>query len=145
MFFFLLFILFFRRELCVFALCIDGLFVLFGCRLDPQMLETMFGVLPIPKKDASKNVSIQKKAETVTILDARKAHNFAIQQRALGMRSIEVCEALLEGKFHPPNIFSVFVAELVNVTASWLVVFQCVTELATYTSNVEYSIHPDLN
>lgn len=62
------------------------------------MLETLFGVLPAPKKDTIKNTGAQKKPETVTILDARKAHNFSIQLRALGMRSIEVCEALLEGK-----------------------------------------------
>ena len=72
--------------------------LLSGCRLDPTMLETLFGVLPAPKKDVNKNTAAQKKPEMVTILDARKAHNFAIQLRALGMRSIEVCEALLEGK-----------------------------------------------
>ncbi|KAG0581776.1 hypothetical protein KC19_3G008200 [Ceratodon purpureus] len=66
--------------------------------LDPTMLETLFGVLPAPKKDSTKSTAAQKKPEAVTILDARKAHNFSIQLRALGMRSIEVCEALLEGE-----------------------------------------------
>jgi hypothetical protein len=83
---------------------------LFGCRLDPTMLETLFGVLPAAKKDSTaKNVAAQKKPEAVTILDARKAHNFAIQLRALGMRSIEVCEALLEGKAYTEHVQCFFV------------------------------------
>lgn len=75
-----------------------------GCRVDPQMLEVLFGIQPVaPKKDAIKKPAGQK-AETVTILDPRKAHNFAIQLRALGLARHEVCEALLEGNVYPDTI-----------------------------------------
>lgn len=64
-------------------------------RLDPQVLEEMFGIqktAPTEKKPSS------KKPEVKSILDPRKAHNFAIQLRGLGLTRVEVCDALLEGK-----------------------------------------------
>lgn len=62
--------------------------------LDPQVLEEMFGIqktAPTEKKPSS------KKPEVKSILDPRKAHNFAIQLRGLGLTRVEVCDALLEG------------------------------------------------
>ncbi|KAG0581773.1 hypothetical protein KC19_3G008000 [Ceratodon purpureus] len=64
--------------------------------LDPEVLEAMFGIQKTaPTK--SKPASSSKKPEVKAILDPRKAHNFAIQLRGLGLTRAEVCDALLEG------------------------------------------------
>lgn len=60
------------------------------------MLEALFGITaPAPRKEPKK--SAPAAAVQVQILEARKAHNFSIQLRALGLIKQEVIEALLEG------------------------------------------------
>ncbi|CAK9881392.1 unnamed protein product [Sphagnum jensenii] len=67
--------------------------------LDPAVLEALFGIQPAaPKKEQTKKpVASSAMAGQYAILDSRKAHNFSIQLRALGLTRREVCEALLEG------------------------------------------------
>jgi hypothetical protein len=69
------------------------------CRLDPAVLEALFGIQPAaPKKEQTKKpVASSAMAGQYAILDSRKAHNFSIQLRALGLTRREVCEALMEG------------------------------------------------
>ena len=66
-------------------------------RLDPEVLEAMFGIQKTePTK--TKPAPSSKTSEVKAILNPRKAHNFAIQLRGLGLTRVEVCDALLEGK-----------------------------------------------
>jgi len=67
--------------------------------LDPAVLEALFGIQPAaPKKEQTKKpVASSAMAGQYAILDSRKAHNFSIQLRALGLTRREVCEALMEG------------------------------------------------
>jgi hypothetical protein len=69
------------------------------CRLDPAVLEALFGIqTAAPKKEQTKKpVASSAMAGQYAILDSRKAHNFSIQLRALGLTRREVCEALMEG------------------------------------------------
>lgn len=61
------------------------------------MLEALFGLAaPAPKKDVKKSASAANIVQ-VAILEARKAHNFSIQLRALGLTKHEVIGALLDG------------------------------------------------
>lgn len=68
-------------------------------RLDPQSLEAMFGVQKTsPPRKSTENAAFSNRANHKGILDARKAHNLAIQLRGLRLTRTEVCDALLEGK-----------------------------------------------
>lgn len=64
------------------------------------MLEALFGITaPAPKKIETKNSGPSAPVQ-VAILESRKAHNFSIQLRALGLTKHEVIGALLEGSFN---------------------------------------------
>ncbi|KAG0559057.1 hypothetical protein KC19_10G075500 [Ceratodon purpureus] len=66
--------------------------------LDTEMLEALFGLAaPAPKKNESKKPASSATPQVV-ILEARKAHNFSIQLKALGLTKHEVIGALLEGE-----------------------------------------------
>lgn len=68
-------------------------------RLDPHSLEAMFGIQKTsPTRRSTKKASSSNRPDNKGILDQRKAHNFGIQLRALGLTRMEVCDALLEGK-----------------------------------------------
>lgn len=68
------------------------------------MLEVLFGIQPTASKKETVTKPAAKKIETVTILDARKAHNSAIQLCALRLARREVYEVLLEGKVYTETI-----------------------------------------
>lgn len=78
------------------------------CRLDPDVLEALFGIQQATsKKETTRKPAVSDAPAVVAILDSRKAHNFSIQLRALGLTRREICAALLEGKFTQVEVYFV--------------------------------------
>ena len=75
-----------------------------GCRLNEEMIETLFVVnTPNPKpKDATLRSVLPSSSQEERVLDPKKSQNIAILLRALNVTIEEVCEALLEGIFFIP-------------------------------------------
>lgn len=72
-----------------------------GCRLNEEMIETLFVVNapnPKPKETTPRSVLPPPNQED-RVLDPKKSQNIAILLRALNVTIEEVCEALLEGIF----------------------------------------------
>ena len=72
-----------------------------GCRLNEEMIETLFVVnTPNPKpKDTTPRSVLAPPHQEDRVLDPKKSQNIAILLRALNVTIEEVCEALLEGIF----------------------------------------------
>lgn len=72
---------------------------LVGCRLNEEMIETLFVVnTPNPKpKDTTQRSVLAPPNQEDRVLDPKKSQNIAILLRALNVTIEEVCEALLEG------------------------------------------------
>lgn len=71
----------------------------FGCRLNEEMIETLFVVnTPNPKpKDTTPRSVLPPPNQENRVLDPKKSQNIAILLRALNVTIEEVCDALLEG------------------------------------------------
>lgn len=70
-----------------------------GCRLNEEMIETLFVVNAPnskPKETTPRSVLPMPNTEN-RVLDPKKSQNIAISLRALNVTVEEVCEALLEG------------------------------------------------
>ena len=83
---------------------------LIGCRLNEEMIETLFVVnTPNPKpKDATPRSVLTPPNHEDRVLDPKKSQNIAILLRAVNVTVEEVCEALLEGMdFIFPSCFVV--------------------------------------
>jgi hypothetical protein len=74
----------------------------FGCRLNEEMIETLFMVnnnnnLNSTTKDNGRRLVLPMLNQESRVLDPKKSQNIAILLRALNVTIEEVCEALLEG------------------------------------------------
>lgn len=69
-----------------------------ACRLNEEMIETLFVVNPKPKDTTPCSV-VPLPIQEDRVLDPKKSQNIAILLRALNVTIEEVCEALLEGNF----------------------------------------------
>lgn len=78
-----------------------GAFDCVGCRLNEEMIETLFIVnTPNSKpKDSAPRSSLAPQNLEDRVLDPKKSQNIAILLRALNVTIDEVCDALLEGNF----------------------------------------------
>lgn len=71
----------------------------FGCRLNEEMIETLFMVnSSSDNKDGVKRPLMPLLNQENRVLDPKKSQNIAILLRALNVTVEEVCEALVEGK-----------------------------------------------
>lgn len=72
----------------------------FGCRLNEEMIETLFMVnnSALNAKDNGWKQVLPTQNQENRVLDPKKSQNIAILLRALNVTIDEVCEALLEGK-----------------------------------------------
>jgi hypothetical protein len=70
------------------------------CRLDTDLLDALFGLAAPPTKNpvSQKPAALSSRPVPVAILDSKRAQNFTIQLRALGLTRQEICGALLEGQ-----------------------------------------------
>lgn len=70
------------------------------CRLDTDLLDALFGLAAPPTKNpvSQKPAALSSRPVPVAILDQKRAQNFTIQLRALGLTRQEICGALLEGQ-----------------------------------------------
>lgn len=73
----------------------------FGCRLNEEMIETLFTVnnSNLNSKDDGRKQVFSVPNQENRVLDPKKSQNIAILLRALNVTVDEVCEGLLEGKF----------------------------------------------
>lgn len=79
-------------------------------QLDPQSLEAMFGVQKTsPPRKSTEKAGPSNRPDHKGILDARKAHNLAIQLRGLRLTRNEVCDALLEGEGLSSEVLEILV------------------------------------
>lgn len=69
----------------------------------------MFGIQKTSSTTSTKKPSPSDKPDNEGILDRRKAHNLGIQLRALGLRSMDICDALLEGEGLSGEILEILV------------------------------------
>lgn len=79
---------------------IQYLFASLLCRLNEDMMETLFGcnsANSVPKEVTRKSVLPPVELEN-RVLDPKKSQNIAILLRALNVTRDEVSEALLDGK-----------------------------------------------
>ena len=73
-----------------------------GCRLNEEMIETLF-VVNTPNsnsKDSIRSRVLPSPNQENKVLDPKKAQNIAISLRALNVTVEEVCEALSDGNFY---------------------------------------------
>lgn len=70
-----------------------------GCRLNEEMIETLFTVncSNLNSKDGITRLVQPVSNQENRVLDPKKSQNIAILLRALNVTNEEVCEALLEG------------------------------------------------
>lgn len=73
-----------------------------GCRLNEEMIETLFVVNNSNQnsKDAAPRSVLPLQNQEDRVLDPKKSQNIAILLKALNVTKEEVCEALLQGTFH---------------------------------------------
>lgn len=71
-----------------------------GCRLNEEMIETLFVCNPtnLTPKEMTRRMVLPSPNQENTVLDPKKSQNIAILLRALNVTKEEVCEALLEGE-----------------------------------------------
>eukprot|EP00249_Psilotum_nudum_P019354 c27210_g1_i3 orf=627-3632(-) len=79
--------------------------------LDEEIIETLFGYNSngTSKTGTSKSMALPMPVKKHGILDARKAHNIAIQLRALNLSKDDICNSLLEGDGLSSEILEVLV------------------------------------
>lgn len=75
----------------------------FGCRLNEEMIETLFmvnnGNSNMSLKDNGRRLVLPLSSQENRVLDPKKSQNIAILLRALNVTIEEVCEGLLEGNW----------------------------------------------
>lgn len=81
---------------CFDTLYVEEISLLSSCRLNEEMIETLFVVNF--SKDRTKHPTMPVLNQENRVLDPKKSQNIAILLRALNVTIDEVCEALLEGK-----------------------------------------------
>lgn len=76
------------------------LVVVIGCRLNENMIETLFvsNGTGAAQKEGSKRPGLQSFQQEDKVLDPKKSQNIAILLRALNVNQQEVTEALLDGE-----------------------------------------------
>lgn len=72
--------------------------MIFEFRFNEEMIESLFGYTD--NKGGKKIMSNKDAAAPVRILDPKKSQNLAISLKAMGVRSEEVRDALMEGISH---------------------------------------------
>lgn len=81
-----------------------------GCRLNEEMIETLFVNTTNQKpKAATPRSVLPPQNQEDRVLDPKKSQNIAIMLKALNVSTEEVCEALLEGIFSfRPEVMTLF-------------------------------------
>lgn len=95
------FCFFLGRLFCVMLKFEESCFFFFFCRLNEEMIETLFmvnnGNSNMTLKDNGRRLVLPLSSQENRVLDPKKSQNIAILLRALNVTIEEVCEGLLEG------------------------------------------------